>query len=243
MLRVKQRRNKMNLSDFISIISVIIAVVSTVIAAVAIKSANTINNKEIILQNYEDMKDWFEEMVFMMKDLYLRYPDNKKKDELKESLVRFSTYIDLGRIFFKNQQMGEYKINKPEVFRGRRVILLDVIVLYYNIYKLGLQAENQEMLWGLQRAFISEMITLLNQNKFSKKYVEYTFIDEKNIIDRLVIEGALKEFPQREQKIIILRYFKQKTQSQIAQSLGISQVQVSRLEKKILKELKEKICG
>ncbi|MBO5505563.1 MAG: sigma-70 family RNA polymerase sigma factor, partial [Clostridia bacterium] len=66
---------------------------------------------------------------------------------------------------------------------------------------------------------------------------------EKNIIDRLVIEGALKEFPQREQKIIILRYFKQKTQSQIAQSLGISQVQVSRLEKKILKELKEKICG
>lgn len=173
----------MSLSDFISIISVIIAVVSTVIAAVAIKSANTINNKEIILQNYEDMRDWFEEMVFMMKDLYLRYPDNKKKDELKESLVRFSTYIDLGRIFFKNQQMGEYKINKPEVFRGRRVILLDVIVLYYNIYKLGLQAENQEMLWGLQRAFISEMITLLNQNKFSKKYVEYTFIDEKNIID------------------------------------------------------------
>ena len=66
---------------------------------------------------------------------------------------------------------------------------------------------------------------------------------EKNIIDRLVIEGALKEFPQREQKIIILRYFKQKTQSQIAQSLGISQVQVSRLEKKILTELKEKICG
>lgn len=173
----------MSISDIISIISVIIAVVSTVIAAVAIKSANTINNKEIILQNYEDMKDWFEQMVFMMKDLYLRYPDNKKKDELKESLVRFSTYIDLGRIFFKNQQMGEYKINKPEIFRGRRVILLDVIVLYYNIYKQGIQADNQEILWGLQRAFISEMITLLNQNKFSNKYIEYTFIDEKNIID------------------------------------------------------------
>ena len=60
-------------------------------------------------------------------------------------------------------------------------------------------------------------------------------------MDKLLIKNLLKDFPQREQKIIILRYFRQKTQSQIAQSLGISQVQVSRLEKKILSKMKEKL--
>ncbi len=64
---------------------------------------------------------------------------------------------------------------------------------------------------------------------------------EKNTVDKLLISSLLKDFPQREQKIIILRYFRQKTQSQIAETLGISQVQVSRLEKKILAKMREKL--
>lgn len=64
---------------------------------------------------------------------------------------------------------------------------------------------------------------------------------EKITVDKLLITSLLKEFPQREQKIIILRYFRQKTQSQIADLLGISQVQVSRLEKKILAKMREKL--
>ena len=46
----------MTTADIISIVSVFIAIVSTVVAVIAIKSGNTINNKEIVLQNYEDMK-------------------------------------------------------------------------------------------------------------------------------------------------------------------------------------------
>ena len=64
---------------------------------------------------------------------------------------------------------------------------------------------------------------------------------EKNAVDKLLISSLLKDFPQREQKIIILRYFRQKTQSQIAETLGISQVQVSRLEKKILAKMRGKL--
>jgi len=45
----------------------------------------------------------------------------------------------------------------------------------------------------------------------------------------------------REKQIIVLRYFKEKTQVQIAKMLGISQVQVSRIEKKILEEIRKKI--
>ena len=43
----------------------------------------------------------------------------------------------------------------------------------------------------------------------------------------------------RDKELIVLRYFENKTQTQVAESLGISQVQVSRLEKKILRRMKE----
>ncbi len=64
---------------------------------------------------------------------------------------------------------------------------------------------------------------------------------EGEIVDRMLVRELLHNFSEREQKIIILRYFKQKTQSQIAQLLGISQVQVSRIEKKVLNAMREQI--
>ena len=66
---------------------------------------------------------------------------------------------------------------------------------------------------------------------------------ETEIINKLVLRQLLAEFGEREQKIICMRYFKQKTQSQIAEMLGISQVQVSRIEKKILLKMREKLTG
>lgn len=65
---------------------------------------------------------------------------------------------------------------------------------------------------------------------------------EGEIVDRLLISSAIKELPKREQKIIMLRYYRQKTQSQIAELMGISQVQVSRIEKKVLQKMKEKLA-
>ncbi|NLC68961.1 MAG: RNA polymerase sporulation sigma factor SigF [Clostridiaceae bacterium] len=64
---------------------------------------------------------------------------------------------------------------------------------------------------------------------------------ESEIIDKITLMEMLNTLEPRERQIIILRYFKEKTQAQIAKMLGISQVQVSRLEKKILKELRKKI--
>lgn len=67
--------------------------------------------------------------------------------------------------------------------------------------------------------------------------------DEKNeeevIINQLFLQQLLKELEAREQKLILLRYFDNKTQTQVAEILGISQVQVSRLERKILRRLRE----
>lgn len=64
---------------------------------------------------------------------------------------------------------------------------------------------------------------------------------ENNIIDKITLKESINRLEPRERKIIILRYFKDKKQGEIADILGISQVQVSRLEKKILSKIKENI--
>ena len=68
-------------------------------------------------------------------------------------------------------------------------------------------------------------------------------VDEASlIIDRISLKNAIKCLDKREKEIILLRYYKEKTQTQVAKILGISQVQVSRIEKKILMSMKEKLA-
>ena len=62
-----------------------------------------------------------------------------------------------------------------------------------------------------------------------------------SVISTIMLKDALKSLPARERKIVLLRYFRDKTQSEIAEELQISQVQVSRLENKVLEVLKEKL--
>ena len=64
--------------------------------------------------------------------------------------------------------------------------------------------------------------------------------NELALIDRLLLRELLEELEPRERQIILLRYFRDKTQTEIAGMLGVSQVQVSRLESRILKKLRER---
>lgn len=62
---------------------------------------------------------------------------------------------------------------------------------------------------------------------------------EDENIDKLLLKYLINDLPSREKKVIVLRYFRDKTQSEIAQELGVSQVQVSRIENKVLQKLKD----
>jgi RNA polymerase sporulation-specific sigma factor len=66
-------------------------------------------------------------------------------------------------------------------------------------------------------------------------------IDDGNLIERIALKEALRSLDKKARQIIMLRYFKDKTQVQVAKMLGISQVQVSRIEKKVLSEMKRKL--
>lgn len=61
---------------------------------------------------------------------------------------------------------------------------------------------------------------------------------ENELIDRLALRQCLAELPDDDRRLIMLRYFRDKTQSETAQILGMTQVQVSRRERKILDSLR-----
>lgn len=64
---------------------------------------------------------------------------------------------------------------------------------------------------------------------------------DENIIDSVTVKNATSKLPSRERDLIFMRYYQNKTQTEVAAKLGISQVQVSRLEKKILLKLRQEI--
>ena len=71
-----------------------------------------------------------------------------------------------------------------------------------------------------------------------------TNVDEaETLTNKLTIKEMITNLEQREKEIILLRYYKNKTQTEVAKILGISQVQVSRIEKKILNSMKVKLIS
>ncbi len=71
--------------------------------------------------------------------------------------------------------------------------------------------------------------------------VEMEQSDKSDLLENIALKDMIKRLDERDRKIILLRYFYDKTQSEIANELHISQVQVSRLENKILENLRMKM--
>ena len=65
--------------------------------------------------------------------------------------------------------------------------------------------------------------------------------DQERLLNHMVLEGLIRELDGKEREIILRRYYENQTQTEIARALNISQVQVSRLEKKIQRQMREKM--
>ena len=65
---------------------------------------------------------------------------------------------------------------------------------------------------------------------------------EENIINKVMIGNLMQGLTSREQQIIAMRYFRGKTQAETARVIGVSQVQISRIEKKVIQTLRQR-CG
>ena len=65
--------------------------------------------------------------------------------------------------------------------------------------------------------------------------------EQTEITNRIAIKNLINELDDREKEIIMLRYYKQKTQMQVSKIMGITQVQVSRIERKVLDNMRRKL--
>lgn len=106
---------------------------------------------------------------------------------------------------------------------------------------LGVEKEDIALAIGADKRLIS-----IYDKVDSEKDIEYLDTIESDeredeLIEKIMLREAIDSLSEREKKIVLLRYFSDKTQSEIAKELGVSQVQISRLETKIVENLKQKL--
>ena len=110
------------------------------------------------------------------------------------------------------------------------VMALDAGTDVESIYRTVYQGDGSEI-------FLVDKITSADNVSSS----EGSLPQQEKMLDMIMLRQLLEELDETERKLISLRYFKEMTQSAVANELGISQVQVSRLEKKILQKLRKNI--
>ena len=169
-------------------------------------------------------------------------------DESKN--IKFSTYAVskiIGEIRTYIRDTGPIKVsrslkeNKMKIVKARKALC----------YKLEREPTINEIAkaTGIKESEVilsleaTDCITSLDgaQNDGRELYDCIGNTNEEKTIDKIMIADALENLESKERKLVVLRFFKDKTQSQTARELGISQVAVSRLEKKILLKLEKQI--
>ena len=109
-----------------------------------------------------------------------------------------------------------------------------------------LQVEKEELTMALDAGSDVES---LQKTIFQKDGQEIRLMDklqkneyeEETVLNHMLLKELLSILDKEERQLIYLRYFADQTQSQVGKEMGISQVQVSRLEKKILQRMRERI--
>lgn len=118
---------------------------------------------------------------------------------------------------------------------NREVTLLELSeALGVEVEQLILALESKREMESLN-APVSQQDDLQIQDKVPAKE------DGEQIINRLCLKEALDSLEPKERQIIIFRYFEDRTQTETAKRMGISQVQVSRIEKKVLERMRKRL--
>ncbi|MDR7857145.1 RNA polymerase sporulation sigma factor SigF [Tissierella sp.] len=107
--------------------------------------------------------------------------------------------------------------------------------------------DKEEIVMALEASYNPEYLyDIVHQNDGSPLYlidkISNESEDSRDLVDNIILKDMLTKLKPRDRQVIILRYFKDKTQTEVANQLGISQVQVSRIEKKIIEEMRKNLA-
>ncbi|MBU5427066.1 RNA polymerase sporulation sigma factor SigF [Tissierella pigra] len=110
-----------------------------------------------------------------------------------------------------------------------------------------IQIPKEDIVMALEASYHPDYLyDVVHQNDGSPLYLIDKISNEpeenRDIVDNIVLKEMLERLKPRDRQVIILRYFKDQTQTEVANQLGISQVQVSRIEKKIIEEMRKNLA-
>lgn len=166
--------------------------------------------------------------------------------------VAFSTYavpMIAGEIRRFIRDDGIVKISRK--IKENQIKIMHQREIYINEKKQEPTIEELEKVCDLTKEEIvmamdaSRNVESIDKEMYSKDSA-YTLMDlaeddtniEETVLNKIMVQQLMDMLESKERKIINLRYFKNKTQSQVAKEMGMTQVQVSRLEKKILNSMR-----
>lgn len=170
--------------------------------------------------------------------------------------VQFSTYAVpyiLGEIKKYIRDDGMIKISRSVKELGIRIKQLQNDYIKKNQEEMTinqiaeeLEVDKEEVIFAMEAQRPVESIYQEEKNDDNDKRelidkIQVLESQETNIINNMVLNQVVNELNVRERQIIILRFYREKTQTEVGKMLGISQVQVSRIEKSVLEKMKQKL--
>ena len=110
-----------------------------------------------------------------------------------------------------------------------------------------MEMDKEDVVMALEAAYQPEYLhSIIHQSDGAPLYLIDKISNEpeesRDMVDNIILKDMLSSLKPRERKIIILRYFRDQTQTEVAKQLGISQVQVSRIEKKIIEDMRKNLA-
>ncbi len=235
---------------------------NTEILQLVFKAQNGDQNAKTVL--IEENAPLIKSIIKRFKDKGIEYDDLYQlgcmgflkaiKNFNKEFGVKFSTYVVpmvIGEIKRFMRDDGSIKVS-----RALKTLNLQINKYIENYYSKEqkkpsieeiakyFKCDEQDIILAMDSSKMPVSLYTSTDDEENSNMVDKIEADEdinNKIIDDLTLKELIKQLDERDKKIILLRYYFDKTQSEIAKQLKISQVQVSRLESKILDNLRSKL--
>ena len=155
----------------------------------------------------------------------------KVSRSLKENNYKISKAVGELSIKLNREPTIEEIAEKLEMSSEEIIMTMEANIEVESIHKTIYQNDGNEiyLVDKISKDGISSSIENINISEDTEK---------DNLINHMVLKEIIEKLDPREKELIILRYYKDKTQVEVAKVLGISQVQVSRMEKKILLKMR-----
>ena len=160
--------------------------------------------------------------------------------------VKFSTYavpMILGEIKRFLRDDGTVKVSRSLKELAWRAKRLQEASRELSLQELAerLEVEKEELVLALESTKdVESLYASVDGNEGTLQLIDKLTDNTENekVMERLSLMEALEHLDAKQRQIIILRYFQDRTQADVARCIGISQVQVSRIEKRVLSELR-----